>query len=406
MRKMPELALLGGPRTRTRPFPTWPQFGPPEEGALVGALRSGHWGRTTGHLNEEFERRFAVYQRAARAITCVNGTVALELALRAAGVGPGDEVIVPSYTFIATASAVLHLGATPVFVDIDPTTYSLDPQSAAGVLSSRTRAIIPVHLAGAPADMDGIAGIAAGPGIAVIEDAAQATGAEWRGRRVGAIGDLGTFSFQSTKVLTAGEGGAVVTNNPAYAEVVWSLQNVGRVPGGEWYEHHRLGWNLRMTEFQAAVLLAQMDRLDGQIALRAGNAARLDALLRKVDGIEPLATLSGVTRHPHYLYVFRYRPSAFGGLSKAQFIEALVAEGIPAMPGYPPLHTMLAIQQAFWSRALPLRSGAEGRSLPNTERAWDDEGVWLPQNVLLGREDDLADVQRAIAKIAHHRQLM
>ena len=403
---MSTLALLGGTPVRAAPFPAWPQFGEPEEQAVLAALRSGHWGRTTGHTNETFERRFAAYQQATHAITCVNGTVALELALRAAGIGPGDEVVVPAYTFIATASAVLHLGATPVFADIDPATYALDPESAAGMLSTRTRAIIPVHLAGAPVDMDGIAGIAAGRGIAVIEDAAQATGAEWRGRRVGAIGGLGTFSFQSTKVLTAGEGGAVVTNNPTYAEVVRSLQNVGRVPGGEWYEHHRLGWNLRMTEFQAAVLLAQMDRLDAQIALRARNAARLDSLLREVEGIEPLATLPGVTRHPYYLYVFKYRPSAFGGLPKAQFIKALVAEGIPSMPGYPPLHTMPAIQQAFWSRALPLRAGADGQGLPHTERAWDDEGIWLPQNVLLGTGDDVEDIQQAVIKVARlHKDL-
>lgn len=403
---MSTLALLGGTPVRAAPFPAWPQCGEPEEQAVLAALRSGHWGRTTGRRNDEFECRFADYQQASNAITCANGTVALELALRAAGIGPGDEVVVPAYTFIATASAVLHLGATPVFADIDPATYTLDLESAAGVLSTRTRAIIPVHLAGAPADMDAVARVAGRRDIAVIEDAAQATGAEWRGRRVGAIGDLGTFSFQSTKVLTAGEGGAVVTNNPAYAEVVWSLQNVGRVPGGEWYEHHRLGWNLRMTEFQAAVLLAQMDRLDAQIALRARNAARLDGLLREVEGIEPLTTLPGVTRHPYYLYVFKYRPSAFGGLPKAQFIKALVAEGIPSMPGYPPLHTMPAIQQAFWSRALPLRAGADGQGLPHTERAWTDEGVWLPQNVLLGTADDVADIQRAVIKVArHHKDL-
>lgn len=398
---MGSLALLGGEPVRSQPFPAWPEFGEPEERAVLTALRSGQWGRTTGRLNDEFERRFATYQQADRAITCVNGTVALELALRASGVDQGDEVIVPSYTFIATASAVLHLGATPVFADIEPATFTMSPASAAALVSSKTRAIIPVHLAGAPADLDGITAMARGLDIAVVEDAAQAAGAEWRGRRVGAIGDLGTFSFQSTKVLTAGEGGAVVTNNPAYAETVWSLQNVGRVPGGEWYEHHRLGWNLRMTEFQAAVLLAQLDRLDVQIARRGRNAAYLGGLLREVDGIEPLATTPGVTRHPYYLYVFRYRDTAFGRLPKPRFIEALVAEGIPAMPGYPPLHTMPALRRAIEERGLPVRSG-EGGHLPDTGRAWA-EGIWLPQNVLLGEEEDVADVQRAIVKIARHR---
>lgn len=375
----------------------------PEEQAVVNALRSGHWGRTTGRLNDAFERRFAAYQQAAHAITCVNGTVALELALRAAGVGPGDEVIVPSYTFIATASAVLHLGGVPVFADIDPDTYTLSPASAASAVTPKTRAIIPVHMAGAPADMDGLLTLAAARGIAVVEDAAQAAGAEWRGRRVGALGDLGTFSFQSTKVLTAGEGGAVVTNRSRLADVVWSLQNVGRVPGGAWYEHHRLGWNLRMTEFQAAVLLAQMDRLDEQILRREMNAARLDTLLREVDGIAPLSVVPGVTRHPRYLYVFRYRPSAFGGLPKPRFIEALAAEGIPAMPGYPPLHAMDAIRQALADRGLRMRAGGAA-GLPHTDRVWTDEGIWLPQNVLLGSEEDVADVHAAVAKVWARRR--
>ncbi len=404
---MSDLALLGGTPTRSKPFPTWPQFGPEEEQALLGALRSGHWGRTTGRLNDEFGRRFAAYQQAAHAVTCVNGTVALELALRAAGVAAGDEVIVPAYTFIATASAVLHLGAVPVFVDIDPQTYNISAQAAAGAVSPQTRAVIPVHLAGAPADMDGITSLAGTQGIAIIEDAAQAHGAEWRGRRVGAIGDLGTFSFQSTKILTAGEGGAVVTNNAALADTVWSLQNVGRIPGGEWYEHHRLGWNLRMTEFQAAILIAQIDRLDDQIALRAENAAHLDALLCQVEGIEPLAAPPQVTRHARYLYVFKHRAEAFGGLPKSRFIEALVAEGIPAMAGYPPLHTMPAIRRAFEARGLSLRTVPEGDGLPHTERAWAHEGIWLPQYVLLGTHEDVADIQRAVAKIArHHRELL
>jgi dTDP-4-amino-4,6-dideoxygalactose transaminase len=254
--------------------------------------------------------------------------------------------------------------------------------------------------------MDGITALAREHGLAVIEDAAQAHGAEWKGQRVGAIGTLGTFSFQSTKVLTAGEGGAVVTNDAALADEVWSLQNVGRIPGGEWYEHHRLGWNLRMTEFQAALLLAQMDRLDEQIERRQRNAATLDAMLSEVEGVEPLAYPQEITRHPRYLYVFRYRAGAFGGLPKSRFVQALAAEGIPAMSGYPPLHTMPAITEALASRGIPLRAGTDG-VLPATDRAWHDECVWLPQNVLLGTREDLADVEGAIAKIArHHRELL
>lgn len=268
-----------------------------------------------------------------------------------------------------------------MFADIEPNTYTVSVDSAAGLVSPRTRAIIPVHLTGAPADMDGIAALASERGLAVVEDAAQAHGAEWRGQRVGAIGTLGTFSFQSTKVLTAGEGGAVVTNDATLADTVWSLQNVGRIPDGEWYEHRRLGWNLRMTEFQAALLLAQMDRLDEQIAQRSENAAHLNALLREVEGIESLNPPPQVTRHALYLYAFRYRARSFGDLPKPRFVEALASRGVP------------------------LRAGTDG-ALPATDRAWEAEGVWLPQNILLGTRQDLADVQHAIAKIAlHHREL-
>ncbi len=400
---MSGLALLGGTPARSTPFAAWPEYGEPEERAVVMALRSGHWGRTTGDYNDEFQRRLAAYQQAAYAVTCANGTAALELALCAAGIGDGDEVIIPSYTFIATASAVLRTGGRPVFADIDAATYTLSPASVESVLAPATRAVIPVHLAGSAADMDGILALARSRGIAVIEDAAQAVGAEWRDQRVGALGDLGTFSFQSSKVLTAGEGGAVVTNNAAHAETVWSLQNVGRAPGSEWYEHHRLGWNLRMTEFQAALLLAQIDRLDAQIARRTENAAHLDALLRAVEGIESLEYPPQVTRHPRYLYIFKYHADAFGGVSKRLFIKALVAEGIPAIPGYPPLHTMPAIIQALKATEMPLRAGADGR-LPSTDAAWADEGIWLPQTVLLGSQDDLADIRFAIDKIARHQQ--
>src|SRR5262245_4671262 len=230
-----ELAINGGPAALTAPVPHWPVYDSAEEKALLDVLRSGHWGSTSGAVVATFEREFAAAQQAAYGICLSNGTLAIAAALRAAGVGIGDEVIVPPYTFIATASAALFVGAVPVFADVDPRTHLLDPAAMEAAITERTKAVIPVHLAGRPADLDEI--IRRAGGLPVIEDSAQAAGAAYRGRAVGAIGTAGTFSFQSSKNLTAGEGGAVVTDDEAFAAELYGLVNVGRVPGGGWYQH-------------------------------------------------------------------------------------------------------------------------------------------------------------------------
>ncbi len=256
---------------RARPFPDWPVFDEREIEALTEVVRSGKWGELAGSKVLEFQRAFAAYQQARHGVCVVNGTAALQIGLRALGVGPGDEVITTSYTFIATPNAALSLGAVPVFVDIDPDTYLLDPACIEDAITDRTHAIVPVHLFGAACDMDAILDIARRRHLAVLEDACQAWGAEWNGRRVGALGDLGTFSFQSSKNINAGEGGMIVTNDDALEDLVWSLHNVGRRRGGEWYEHVRVGWNYRMTEFQAAMLLVQLTRLPEQMADPGGE---------------------------------------------------------------------------------------------------------------------------------------
>ncbi|MBN2908662.1 DegT/DnrJ/EryC1/StrS family aminotransferase [Polycladomyces sp. WAk] len=394
---MSRLAIDGGDPVRTEPFPAWPVFGAEEERSLIEVLRSGKWGALDGSKVKRFQERFAAFQDAKHGICVVNGTLALEVALRAAGIGPGDEVIVPSYTFIATATSVLAVGARPVFADVDPQTMQIDPASVEERVNSRTRAVIPVHLAGHPADLDAIMAIAGRYGLTVIEDAAQAHGAAWKGRRVGAIGHLGTFSFQSSKNMTAGEGGIVVTNDDALAVRVWSIHNVGRVPGGLWYQHESIGWNLRMTEFQAAVLLCQLDRAEEQLYRRQVNAAALSGLLVHIDGVEPLAVDSRVTSHAWHLYLFRYDSAAFGGMDKSMFIRCMQAEGIPAAPGYIPLHRNRAMRQALWEQF-----GVKGEdipSCPSAERACDETVVWLPQSVLMGTSQDLASIAQAIEKI-------
>lgn len=390
------LAIDGGSPNRSDPFPNWPIFDAREERLLLEVLHSGRWGSTAGDKVKTFEQRFAAYQEA-RFGTCVpNGTLALELALRAVGVDSGDEVIVPAYTFVATATAVLAIGARPIFVDIDPASLTIDPARTAEAITARTKAIMPVHLAGQPADMDAMLDIASQYGLSVVEDACQAWGAEWRGRRVGALGSLGAFSFQSGKNITAGEGGIVVTNDSLLHERCWSMHNVGRVPGGAWYEHQILGWNLRMTEWQGAILLAQLERLHEATRRRSENACYLSDALQEIEGIRPLAIDERTTQHAWHLFIIRYTASAFGGHSRDEFLAALRAEGIPCQAGYPPLPQCPAIQRGLDAVIGP--NAGDQYPCPETERASAD-AVWLGQTMLLGSYQDMDSIVETIWKI-------
>jgi dTDP-4-amino-4,6-dideoxygalactose transaminase len=397
-----QLAVDGGTPVRSKPWPSWPVFGDEEERLLVDVLRSGQWWSVGGKRVPEFEAAFAAMHDAAHAVAVTNGTAAIEIALRALGVGCGDEVIVPPYTFIATASSVLAVGATPVFADIEPTSLNLDPACAEAAITERTKAIIPVHIAGCPADMDGILSVARRHGLAVIEDAAQAHAAEWRGQKVGALGDCGTFSFQASKNLNAGEGGCIVTNDAAVADKCWSVHNVGRTKSGKWYEHHVLGGNFRMTEWQAAILLAQLARVPEQTQRRTENALRLTAALSRIPGIVTLPPDERVSRHAYHLYVFRYYPDRFGGRPRSDFLRALGAEGVPAGSGYVPLYKEIVFQRKSagvgpWCKAGRLVDYAAVQC-PVCEQVCED-AVWLFQTMLLGDADDMDDVATAIGKI-------
>ena len=397
------LAAAGGTPIRTSPFPGWPVFDATEEEAILGVLRSSNW--FLGERVAEFERTFTEYCEAKHGVSVSSGTVALQVALEAAGVVLGDEVIVPSYTFIATASSVALVGGVPVFVDVDPDTYLIDPAAVEAAITEKTKAIIAVHIAGQPADLDALTAIAAKHGVLLIEDSAQAHAAAWKGRRVGAIGDLGTFSFQASKNLNAGEGGFIVTDDEELHLRAWSIHNCGRAPGGEWYEHPLVGGNYRLTEMQAALALSQLRRLDEQTEKRTHSAALLTEQLSEIEGIRPLAVDERVTRHAFHLYVFRYDADAFGGASREQFLKALAAEGIPCAAGYKPLYREPAFQARFSD--FPLSSPAfggrpdySGVHCPVTERICADEAVWLTQNLLLGTESDISQISEAIAKIA------
>ena len=392
------LAIHGGQPVRTTPIGRWPEFGKEEEELLLQALRSGNWGSIDGTFVKELEVEFARLQGARHGVSIVNGTMALSVALKAVGVGPGDEVIVPPYTFIATASAALMIGAIPIFVDVDPESLLIDPSLIDAAVTSRTKAIIPVHHAGCPVDMDGVMAAARGHGLRVIEDAAQAAGSAWRGRPVGAIGDVGTFSFQSSKPVNAGEGGMMVTNDDELDELLWSYRNVGRRRGGEWYEHVRLGWNLRMTEFQAAVLLAQMRRMPDQRARRAAAAAYLTERMLQIPGVVPVTIPDGVTAHSWYTYHWRWLGAKDGGLPKMEFARAMRAEGIPLLHGYGPINRNEAVRAE-----IKRLDGPEPAACPAAERADAVEVLAFSIPILLGAHDDLDDVILAVGKIARYR---
>lgn len=392
---MKNLAFYGGNPVRTKPFPVWPIFGKEEEKRLLEVLHSGKWGGTNRRCLPELEKEFAEMHAARFAIPVTNGTLGLTVALQAAGVKPGDEVIMPPYTFIATATAALLFGAIPVFVDINEDTLLLDIEKAEEAITSKTKAIIPVHIAGAAANMPKINELAKKYGLAVIEDAAQAVGAEWEGKRVGALGDLGSFSFQSGKNITSGEGGMILTNDAKLAEHAWSLANVGRIPKGAWYQHERIGWNLRMTEFQAAILLGQLTRFEEQFVKREKNAQLLNEHLKNIDGLKPIKREAGVNRHAYHMYMFRIESGLNRSIPKEDLIQKINAEGIPVLSGYHSLNENEAVKNETkkWI--------GEDRiyHCPVSERVSANEVVWLQQSVLLGDEEDMNDIAKALNKV-------
>lgn len=403
---MAQLAINGAAPVRTKPFPVWPTWGDEEINNLVEVVKSGNWGCLKGKKTAEFERSFASYQQAKHGILMNSGTTALRIAAMAADIMAGSEVIVPAYTFIASASAVVEAGAVPVFVDIDPDTMNIDVQAIETAITERTSAIMPVHFAGRPAPMDVILSVARKHNLKVIEDAAQAWGSEWQGKRVGAIGDAGCFSFQSSKNINAGEGGIIVTNDDVIAKFARSHSNCGRSEDGLWYEHFYFGGNYRITEFQSVVLLAQFNRYEPQMRHRQQNLNYLNKELAKIQGIKVLSNDPSITSHSSHLYIFRYIKENFASKSKTAFIEALRKEGIPASPGYSlPLYKQpVFLNQAFGPRGRKIEFPVDYKKCfcPATEKAVFDEAIWLTQNILLGSRSDMDDIVAAVKKIHAH----
>jgi len=398
--------MLGGSKVRTKPFTSWPVFGDSDEQRLVRALRSGKWGKLNGEEVAEFERRFAAMHHCKHAVGVVNGTVSLRIALMAMGIKAEEEVIVPPYTFLATATAVVEANAVPVFADIELETFNLDPQAVEAAITPKTRAIIPVHMAGQPADMDALMAVAKKHNLIVIEDAAHAHGALYRGRGVGSVGHLGSFSFQSSKNLTSGEGGLITTNDDKLAEACRSIHNCGRISGGLWYEHHVISANYRLGEFQGAVLNSQLDRLEEQTLTRDRNGQDLAAKLSRIPGIHPQRRTAETTRHSYHLFLFRIDAQAFGA-PRAAILKALAAEGIPVSGGYAiPLYRQPLFLNNAFGPYLPQASKTLnfGKvSCPNCEKICGEQGAWLEQSLLLGTQSDMDDIARAFEKVYEHR---
>jgi dTDP-4-amino-4,6-dideoxygalactose transaminase len=404
-----KLALLGGKPARTRPFPSWPIFGKTEERRLLRTLRSGKWGRLTGSEVAEFEKRFAAMHGCKHGIAVVNGTVSLRIALQAAGIRAEDEVIIPPYTFFSTASAVIEANAVPVFADINLDTFNLDPKTVEAAITPRTRAIIPVHFAGQPADMDAIMAIAKRRNLIVIEDAAHAHGASYRNKPAGSLGHIASFSFQSSKNMTSGEGGILTTNDDSLAESCRSIHNCGRIPTGVWYEHHVVSGNCRLGEFQGAVLNAQLDRLEAQTKTRDRNGKYLMTQLADLPGLHPQKPPADCTRHSYHLFVLRIDGKKFGA-SRAAVLQALQAEGIPCSGGY---GFSLHRQPMFRNKAFgPFLEKASAKldyrntHCPNSDLICREQCVWLEQSMFLGSRADMDDIARAFEKVYDNREAL
>ena len=416
---MAKLAINGGKPVVKHPLDkSWPIFDEREEKALLEVLHSRHWWRGGVEPSQskvsQFEDKFASYCQAKHGIAITNGTQALECALKAAGVEAGDEVIVPALTFVATATSVALVNAIPIFADVDPGTYNISPQAIEDAITERTRAIIPVHNGGYPCDMDAITQIAKKHDLVLIEDCAHAHGSEWKGRKCGSLGHLSTFSFQQFKVMTCGEGGIVLTSDEELAEKAYSFMHIGRMPGRPFYEFHRLASNLRLTEFQAAILLCQLERLDEQIERREENIKYLGEGLKQIDGVEPLNRDERVTRWSFYYWNFKYREEEFDGIPRDKFIEALKAEGVPigvGAHGEPIYRNPLFQNMNFGRTGCPIKCPLYGKGIdyrktfcPEAERIYQKEALSLPHAIFLGGKEDMDLILDAIRKVRENTE--
>lgn len=405
------LAIHGGKPVREQDFPEWPVIGKNDEENLMKALHRKEWCRLYGNVTTRFEQSWAKMLGAKHAIGVTNGTSALYAALYSVEAGPGDEVILSPYTFIATLNAVLQQHALPIFSDTDPQTFQMDPQSLDERISGNTRCILPVHIGGNVADMGKIMAIAKKKNIPVVEDACQAHLAEWGGKNAGAIGDIGCFSFQTTKILPCGEGGAVVTSDEGLYDKLHAFQNNGRDrKTGTRHGYQHQGGNLRMTELQAAILNAQLTRFEEQVRHRNRNADYLAQLLEDIPGITPAKKADGATRSTYYLYMMDYDKSYYNNFSKEAYTHALGREGIPCSRGYRPIAQEPFLEEMFNSRAYKniytkaqLDRARELNRGPQNEDVCNNRAIYFYHQMLNGTKEDIEQIAQAMQKIYNNR---
>jgi len=411
-KKAGKLAILGGQPVRTKDFQHWPIWDKnTDEELVLSVLRSGVWSRNK--VVAEFEKKYAELMGVKRCIGTTNGTNALLTALHCLDIGIGDEVLVTPYTFVASIQVIFLNGALPIMVDPDPDTFQINPDKMEAKIGEHTKAILPVHILGLPANMDKINAIAKKHNLVVVEDACQAWMAEWKGKKCGSLGDLGCFSFQNSKNLPCGEGGAIIGNDDKLMDKCYSYHDFGRGYGNvgqvEGTGFRILGNKCRMAEYQAAILLAQMKRLEEQTQTRNENAKYLTSRLKDIPGIVPHKLYDGVTRAAYHLYPFRYEKQHFGNVPRGKFLAALKAEGIPCSSGYDRVN-----KNAFFENTLRSKNFRKMYSKERLDRCRElnncpdgdrlcDEAVWFYQSLLLGPKSDMDDIADAIQKIYDNR---
>ena len=406
-----KLAINGGEKVHTGSWPQWPYWDQSAEQGILEMFRSGRWWRGSGEYVAEFEKKYAELMGAKRCLATASGTTALITALEVLGVDAGDEVLVSPYTFIATYNAIFAHKALPVFVDSDPETFLIDPKKIESKITDRTIAIVPVHIYGLPVDMDSVNKVAGSHNLKVVEDACQAWLAEYRGKRTGTLGDLGCFSFQNSKHLASGEGGAILGNNDDVMDRCHAYHNCGRPYGrmktgpGNMYN----GMNYRMQQSQALILMSQMKRIEKDNDVRLTNALYLDKKLKEIPGIVPYKLAEGATRAIYHLYPFRYIKEEFNNIPKEKFLRALSAEGIPCSSGYGKQNKDGLFEEAFNSRGYKrlfpesrIKQWREENILPGNDQLCD-QAVTFYQSLLLGSRADMDDIVNAITKIYENR---
>ena len=409
--QLKKLAINGGDKVHPGSWPSWPEWDQSAEQGIIEMFRSGRWWRGNGEHVTEFEKKYAALMGAKRCLATASGTTALLTALKVAGVDAGDEVLVSPYTFIASYNVIFAHRALPVFVDSDPETFLINPEKIEERITERTTAILPVHIYGLPVDMDSVNKIAKSHNLMVVEDACQAWLAEYRGKRAGTLGDLGCFSFQNSKHLPAGEGGAIISNNEEMIDRCHAYHNCGRPYGsmktgpGNMYN----GLNYRMQQSQALILMSQMKRIEKDNDIRLSNALYLDKKLKAIPGIIPYKAAEGATRAVYHLYPFRYIKEKFNNVPREKFIQALNAEGIPCSTGYGKQNKDGLIEEQLTSKGYKrlfsearLNQWREENVLPGNDQLCD-QAVTFYQSILLGTKTDMDDIVNAITKIYENR---